>query len=996
MAGRALSPFVSLEAGVESEGSPVPQPGEYWTLAQPIENYGYGDDRDTVPEGTHMLVVEVQIIEGAFHSARVYVPAPYGTGNKYRSDTLTYTAAAFCEKFHRPLVSQDAIRDLRKAEMDEMMAEYRELPALFAGQMNRIAAPVAGAQTGSGNQGTLPVRADVAAHIEQVSKAMTQRSEKAVRVLEAATGELTAQVMAGMGVAKKMVGTLQQALQKIAAYAGEGVEVTQLLHGPRTVEPCPLTVYQDMRYMDEEYIVHVAEGGADHSDWEGFVEHLLGHPETLDRMCPARHGLFVMRYRRGDKNYHPGSTDARHIYEHVERNQTNKVGFLVYRDGGSAWRIDSPVTEHAIPHLFPTQYDLDKPFIKERYRGDGRCDELAINFEDLDYARAHDDHEKQKFSYHTLVLVLWGIQDRERLLAHLPDGRPLAQCVGDPACFSWVKDAEEGFMLGDGKDDLMDWLRKNGRQYLQSGARVFCDWRYLINKSCAPMLAGMAECRVLEPQVQGCSVMAARRDGEDFYVEARVRRRSYSSWEERESTHRIYFSRWRRGEDYRDGGLSGQGYLVLDAVTLADVEHYIHSKRARVHYCRYIDTFQVLRDVLRKEEDEQAGMLETLLTACGRDAEPMYRRAVRTWRASRRGKPVPQPTEPGFMAVREEILGLMQWGEQESRPAWAPVDAFAAASYGRGRLVTYHNVKRLREPLFPQTRVRRLQWIRRKSGKMWLERENPVRYTQPLPAQESPIWEDAGRIPAPAPCRWMDRASPAQRERLEAFCAATDAAGLLAGEVTGDRLVSLVKGLRREDRCWVPRVCGMQVLASRLYRRHRKYGDPAKLVLWLAWYNVPERAMDWLDDAVKASEDGLGWRTQEYLGHVEDDASPDLELGTLHIGENTHGAIAEWRRGMCGMANAGRHVWRWASAVDLKGVDLSSPHAMMDTSNSSDISWRSHGWDKEPPRPDEHDPDWDRVHGWDAIAATPAWGELRARVAELQAQRPAQEARGDW
>ena len=67
--------------------------------------------------------------------------------------------------------------------------------------------------------------------------------------------------------------------------------MTLVRSGPTAAPDEPVCVFQAMRFMDEEFLIHLQEGGADYADWDGFVEHLVANPQTLDRLIGTPRGL---------------------------------------------------------------------------------------------------------------------------------------------------------------------------------------------------------------------------------------------------------------------------------------------------------------------------------------------------------------------------------------------------------------------------------------------------------------------------------------------------------------------------------------------------------------------------------------------------------------------------------------------------------------------------------------------------------------------------------
>ena len=771
------------------EGVAGPRPGEYWELREPLTR-GFKDEL-VMPAGTACLVTDLKLVDDdELHAVELAVPPPFCVNTRYRS--LTLTLDDFWEHFK--VTDQAAVRQDRQAALAgyvEDMQRTQEQLAADVAELQRLPDLSGDEDTSQQLVSMRDQHGDLAQRttaLIETAEASTQRSQALV---EATSGEISAQIKASMYGPRRIMSKLEKALQRLSAYGGEEVTVEQLLDGPPAAEVGPITVYQERRYMDEEYLVHLAEGGADVDDWSDFGKHLFEHPETLDRIIPAQIGMCVMRYRRSPRVYVQGST-AEAIEENASRNEANFHSLLLYRDGQSVWAIRSPVTEHSIPRLFPTKDDLDKPF--RDFDGE------RIMREDLAYHRSFSKYEQQRFVYRLLVLVLWGIQDRERLFRSVPADKPLLQCVGDPAVFHWFHDAEN--LLPDGRAGVMDYLRKNQHSALVSGMRVLCCWATLVTEDTAPRLSKAAHWWVEDGSGEdpAFSVCIVRRSGDEYYVEVPVGYRSYSGDEDLEFTARVSLSRWRGSGSTKHGGL---GYVLLDAVRLDDVEYYMTSRTARRHYMDYFHTFTALRRALREDRREQEDMrLAVQGEFHGVDLvfADAFHDAVRTWRAARRGAQLPRHGAETFDRVRGELATAIrqQLAHSAAGDAAPPVlaqlcddagpvtdRAFALTRSGRDRLITYgpalqHGASPIGLPPY----VERRQW--RASGKhadKWkFERLSWDAYTDPPRATETLLW--AAPDATPTPCGSpLEELLPQQWQRLEQLLTEPCGIDLLAGQL---------------------------------------------------------------------------------------------------------------------------------------------------------------------------------------------------------------------
>ena len=820
-------PAVSLAPELGSVETNYPAPGEYWKSTAPIK-VDDTEASETIPTGTPFLVTDITVIQGEFHSAKLFVPAPYGLGEESRIITHEYTAEEFLDLFEPCRRDPTEIVRGKHEVIATALAEFQTLKHDFSGRIKRLAEPAAGATADHEGASTLPVKADVLVDIERFHNEIAEKTERATELIKVNAQEIQAQLAASMHKPKQMLKKLTQVLGRIAAYSGEDVVVRQVADGPRTTTPQPLTIYQAMRYMDEEMLVHIADGGADYRDWDEFVKHLGATPKTLNRLIPAEHGICLMRYRREDKEYSKGTSMAAR-FANAQENKPNKIGFLLYRDGDSLWTIDSPVTAHEVPSLFPTAEQLDSPFHRRSHWGeDSEGEEVQIRFDDLEYSKSWDEHEKTVFAYRMLLLVLWGLRDRMKLFAWLPN-TSMDRLIHDPNAFAWVHDDE--YLLGEGRTNIFEWVVKNQSEYLQSGVRVLCDWRALLNEKTAPGFKRTLDMRVDPASCIGdsyCSVLVARRDGNEYYVECPTLQPVYLSHREdldKRVKVKVTFSRWIR--DNNVSGQHGTGCLVLDAVTIEDVERYIESRQAREHYVHFIDTLFVLRDVLRRDISEQAPVRAALEARHpGVDITQAFTDAVRTWRAARRGRQVPQPDAPGFtkaVAQLDEHVGAAVSADTaDTLLARLPEDEnpSALARSGRGRYVTYSQAPPEAHPLTPPLFHLRKQWLQGRNGQLRLERESLAHYTVPLPASETLLWQADGQQNGDGEKEskvWFYGLTPHQYGKLTALCEADGYLNVLDGQMHDVQRMDLLR--RLADEKLDMQSVAIQVLGSAFVRR---------------------------------------------------------------------------------------------------------------------------------------------------------------------------------
>ena len=788
---------VEADVRVVREYLDDPQPGEYWRVAKPC-----GPDRnpEQVPVGTLVLVTDVHLVEDdALHSVETRLPPPFSTGSDaYR---LTFLEREFYRHFER--TEQAEARRAVEAQMAGYVSDFesasRRIEAHVAG-LARLQAPDApdeGDASGTALAEIRDRRAEAAARAERLATEVAEATERTQSLVAASGSQIAEQIKAAMRRPKRMLDKIERGLTRMAAYCGENVVIEQVADGAPAPEPGPLTVYQATRYMDEEYLVHLAEGGADSEDWDDFGRHLYQNPATLDRIIPAPVGICMMRYRREKRVYNTGDgIDA--LYENAARNAPNFERFLLFRDGARVWAIRSDVTNERVGRLFPTGDDLERPF----ERGGRR-----ITRDDYAYSRAFTEQEQARYAYRLLVLVLWGIHDREGMFRVVPAGRKLPDCVGDPGVFRWVHD-DEALLEDKSRDDLVTYLKRHRNDPLVSGSRVLCNWRLLVNKATAPGLIRRYSWR--KDVNGGLGVAVARRDGDEFVVRLPV---VAESWDDRETRFEARVSLTPKSIYERGGFDRGLPFIVVDAVRLEDVEHYMTSRETRRSYLDYYETFVELRDVLRADRREQADMRAAVADAFrgrGVATDEPWRNALRAWRAARRGRQVPAHGDADFDRVRDALVAEIEAQvAQETGPDGRPSvladlraddagEPFALARSGRGRLVTYHPHEGA--PFGPAPFSLRRQWLPAAGGAWRLEREGPARHTDPLPPTETALWTapDAPRG-TPNDGSSYDLIGPDRWDRLRRLLDDRSGVELLNGKLSDDDLLPLMRTVARRE-----------------------------------------------------------------------------------------------------------------------------------------------------------------------------------------------------
>lgn len=514
---------------------------------------------------------------------------------------------------------------------------------------------------------------------EEKAKWLTVRTEEIGETLATMGAFYKERAVAALARTQDMQRSVRQisaGLKTLGLYTGEGIDVRILRDGAEAPTDEDLTVFQGKIYLDEETLINHALGGADFRDTERFAEILRDDRSMLERILPMPRCVVLAQWRRSDKKY------GENIFVDLERNEANRLAFLLIRNGERVYQVFSEVATANSHLLFPTEDEIaHRPFR-------GTFGE-RITIDNVQYSEALEAQQEAILHYRRLLILLWGLNDRLALLGsgfHV-DGRDpkFMSMEFQEKRFRFIADAEPA--LPAGRQDLHKWIvEKNS--HLKSGSRVLCLWKGIIDPASAPSCFGRKDgapshARRYWPQAP-FETLIAFRDGPDIVVRTEVAGYGRATGEMRHFLARVALS----GDGYNEEG--ELGFLVLDAVSVEDLDWYLNSRFARRKYLSYVTAFAAARNMLLAELEGERAMREALagdvrdgLKREGAEVASAIDGAVQTWRAAHRGARVPsQSGEPDFAFARKDLLGQVwiQLGCDMDR-----VGAAEAIAHDRGR-----------------------------------------------------------------------------------------------------------------------------------------------------------------------------------------------------------------------------------------------------------------------------------------------------------------------
>lgn len=858
------------------------QPGQYWTYEVAEES------RSGLVPGRAYLVQDVKLLDGEAHTV-VLRRHPLEARENYPTDSRQLLASEFYGTFSRvddgAALRQREIAEIH-GEVDAIQAELREGPPGLPGNGRTLLQIARHVETAEPDVGTMITNIDKidamqAAAARQVEMAeasakwMTERTQamgRSLNVLGDYHAEMAAAQVAAVSKVVKHAKRLEEGVQTLGLYTGEGVTATLLVDGePAARDAGPLHLYQRRLYMDEEYLVHVHDEGADVDDFVDFASDLARDPALIERILPMERSIVAMRIRRTGMVYVEGGGQAAAIANAVA-NQPNLETFLLIRDGGRIWKVESELGTHDIPRLFPTRGEADKPF-----RGWGG---EHVTIDDVRYTDKLAESDKVALMYRRLLILLWGLNDRLQVFGTLaPAGTNFLSLDFQTQAFRFIHDDEDG--LPNNMPPFDKWAAEKNRM-LQSGSRVLCLWDVLVNPATAPGLERAADYdrhthrRNITPLGKATNkhdLVIARKKGASIVVDCEANRGYFgdgatfnatvdlTAWDTADS------QKWR--DDRRHDRI---GYLVLDGVTPEEIDFYLNSRGERAGYLSYVPLFFAVRDHLRTEREQAAPFvrqLEADLRAAGilteqtrEGVEEAVQEAVRMWRAANRGRPVPEPGSEQWPAAMKAIYDVVWRLTHDAEAAVARVaDAVRAAgleplrvvSTGRGKLAVYTEAPADEQPVV----LAGWPWVHRwqvsaKTGAL----EGRPEWAHLAPRGDEKVLHDW-----PAATRWASMVLPYERAAAAHF---ERAVGLVDAAGAGNPWLEVACGrpprdkvlldMAREVNAWMRKHSGEEVVTPRLL-----------IPLALVERYLPEREVQ-------------DWRTREMVLRAEESKGVDLVM----------------------------------------------------------------------------------------------------------------------
>ena len=600
--------------------------------------------RRAVSEGTSLLALKLHFLDDVLHSV-VMSPHP--------EDPDRSPLSFMADEFFTHFVADPEAEGRREERIDELQSSMKALRREVSkrpdvARPGLLPAPVQRAPSTTDLVRYESRSHDIAARMD-ATIAAAQQFEAEVRskvaLLQSTNTLLQRYMMERSDATLSSVADIiafgeemKAGVKTLSLYTGEDdkgptVHIQTISVGESAPDEVPLTLYQNLLYLDEELAVDLLDGGFDFTRLDDIGNILAADGSLIDRMIPARRGAVLVRVRREVKNYFLGDESFAAALRNAQLNMENMVTYLLVRDGDNIHLVNSEVTTDLTQHLFPTRHEID-----EIFRSHGR----DIRPEHLEYSKVKSDFEKRTLYYKRILLMMWGLDARVGLFGRFHDPDEFEGWYDDrfhAARIVYVHDVENA--IGEERPSFTDWVAARNA-LIQPGSRLLVNWAAIINERSAPFCfeertnRDGARLQRYDPTSKFGTATVMTKDGR-LVVKAEVRHRYHREGRHKRTTSNAFIDLVRGVTSYPPSA------ICMDEVTRKDISYYLNSRKQRASYISYLHMFRLMDEILSNDEKREAATMSSLRAGLahtgvtGDRAEGALTTAIGMWRAASAG-----------------------------------------------------------------------------------------------------------------------------------------------------------------------------------------------------------------------------------------------------------------------------------------------------------------------------------------------------------------------
>lgn len=402
---------------------------------------------------------------------------------------------------------------------------------------------------------------------------------------------------------------MNKVIGQIELYLGINEDIIQIQKGANADIKEPISLRQQILYMDEETGALLESGGLDYQNISQFDDWVTKN-KNYEKLIPERKGVVVLRVRRNDKDY--GSGDS--LTEYFA-NQGNSYTYLLIRNGDNLYRIWANIIIK--PRLFPTQEDMDDMYDEKKRK---------------DFFGGKDI-EDMVFSYRQNLLLLQGLIDRTQVFIPLPLKINLFKPESYGEFIRFIRDDEPS--LTQGEMTFKDWKEKLNKK-IERGTRIFfCGFSY--NDVSSDKYSGF-DCYRFPHRVE-------KNPDSGIYSIKKIEPKSEGNYRGEtltchyKPTEKVWSGGYWRGEE-TDRKMSVPFYvyrddwcvLNYDLITIKDIDYFLNSRFDRGNYLEMLPVLFGLKKRRLEEIKWERGFVDNLAVELKCDAKIIWKCIV-WWKA---------------------------------------------------------------------------------------------------------------------------------------------------------------------------------------------------------------------------------------------------------------------------------------------------------------------------------------------------------------------------
>ncbi|MBO9428343.1 hypothetical protein [Sulfitobacter sp. R18_1] len=666
----------------------LPSAGSYWRFKGELNENGKFSRWDVPEHGLVLLVKEVRVVDGDIHTIVMKSHPTWENGN-------AFTIRILADEFFENWALEPEWESIREHEIAEVQSringitsriqsgpEEETLQLLIAEQREKReekddkaatkstegSANVPAALLPSGDvlatQKKIETGLDLANAQAAFIQGQTKEIQSEMKLLVGFQTEKSEQALASVSDAQSQAEGLLKNVRTMRLFLGEDSATHTLVTGKGAPKDEPLTLLQQLLYLDEEVFV---EGqfadGFDHSAVGDIDTLFRKHPQIIDRMMPYERCVVLARVRRHNRSIDPeAKMTLTEAFELIQERELDTRVFLFIRDGENVHMVMADEQTSSAKRLFPSADEINAIFTS------GLHGKREITVKDIEYSYAREKHDDRALHYKRFLLLLWGLHEREGLLGDfMPKGQNwLTETVHNER-FRFVHD-EEG-VLDDGRPSLSEFI-KSANENMTEGSRIAVNWNEAIDEYSAPQVYDSTY-RKVDPVNQFEIAVLRKADKNKLTAKCLSESRWDPSAKIRNTT--VVIQKREKGRPVELNGRTeyplrphvAEGVICLDFVDLHDIEYYLNSRAARVQYLRYIHSFAEARKLLSAEKASLDAVARDLLASNPQANESMIKDAIVLWR---KWKNWALPETNAHVKAIQKIVAAMLAAQNIRRP----------------------------------------------------------------------------------------------------------------------------------------------------------------------------------------------------------------------------------------------------------------------------------------------------------------------------------------